>query len=136
MVPIKRIVIDQNKCSGCRLCEVTCSEFHEGEINPALSRIIIVKNEEIGEDRPSICEQCDNAPCADSCPIDAISYNAKTGVWIVDEEICTGCGLCVEACPFNVIYLHPVMGVAYKCDLCGGDPQCVIVCNLSALKWE
>lgn len=135
MVSMRKIVFDQNKCSGCRLCEVVCSEFHEEEINPALSRIIIVKNEEIGEDRPVICEQCDNAPCSAACPVDAISYNVKTGAWIVDKETCTGCGFCVDACPFNAIHLHPKRGVAYKCDYCGVDPQCVRVCELSALHW-
>jgi len=136
-VTIKKIVVDKNKCSGCRQCEVVCSEFHEnGEITPALSRIIIEKNEEIGEDKPRICKQCNSAPCADICPFDAILYNTKTGAWIVDEEICTGCGLCVEACPFNAIHLHSTMGIAYKCDLCGGDPKCVRACNLSALKWR
>ena len=133
----KSLIVNKSICSGCRLCELVCSEFHEdGEINPSLSRVIITKKEEIGQDIPGICSQCKNAPCATVCPVKAISHDQNIGAWIVDKEVCTGCGLCVKECPFDAIHIHPKMGVAYKCDLCGGDPQCVKVCNLSALKYE
>lgn len=133
---IRKIVVNKSICSGCRLCEVVCSEYHEEEINPALTRIIITKNEETGEDIPGICEQCADAPCAVACPVDCITFDDETYAWLVENEACIECGLCVTACPFNAIHMHPNIGVAYKCDHCGGAPECVRVCELSALTWE
>jgi Fe-S-cluster-containing dehydrogenase component len=43
----------------------------------------------------------------------------------VDVETCNGCGICVEACKFDSIHLHPVQNTPMVCDLCGGKPQCV-----------
>jgi Fe-S-cluster-containing hydrogenase component 2 len=43
--------------------------------------------------------------------------------------------LCVDACDDAAIHLHPRRNKAYKCDHCGGKPECVRVCELGALKW-
>ncbi|HLV44382.1 MAG TPA: hypothetical protein VKY39_05465, partial [Aggregatilineales bacterium] len=55
-----------DKCSGCRLCEITCSEFHEGKIWPAASRVRVHEYYP-GLEFPVLCYQCGNAPCADAC---------------------------------------------------------------------
>jgi len=39
----KVLMIDYEKCTGCRICEMACSAKHEGAINPFQSRIKIVK---------------------------------------------------------------------------------------------
>jgi Fe-S-cluster-containing hydrogenase component 2 len=52
----------------------------------------------------------------------------------VDEKLCTACGLCQYACPFDAIHMHPSRHIAMICDLCGGDPQCAKYCALGALK--
>lgn len=44
--------------------------------------------------------------CARVCPFDAIYLNEK-GLAAVDEDICTGCGKCAEACPKNGIVIMP-----------------------------
>lgn len=132
----RKIVTDPDRCSGCRYCEVVCVESHEEIINPRWARIRVRKEEEPGLDVPEICLQCADAPCAAACPVEAIRFDAGTGAWLVDEEACTGCGLCVEACQYEAIHLHPERGTAYKCDHCSGAPECVLVCNLGALKWE
>jgi len=45
--------------------------------------------------------------CVVSCPFDAIHMNDNL-LPVVDPEKCTACGKCVEACPRNLIELHPV----------------------------
>lgn len=128
-------LVDPNKCTGCRTCEVSCSLAHEKDIiNPFLARIRVQKDEEAGRDTPKTCRQCRNAPCAQACPQGAINFQAVLGAWVVDEDRCNGCGACVEACPFDCIFLHPGRQVAVKCDLCGGEPRCVRECSQQALS--
>ena len=50
-------------------------------------------------------------------------------VLIVDEEKCTNCGECYDVCPPGVIQEHPDREVAFKCDLCDGEPQCIAFCQ-------
>jgi Fe-S-cluster-containing dehydrogenase component len=48
---------------------------------------------------------------------------------MVDETKCTGCGICIDACPGRVPHLHPERKRILICDLCDGKPQCVKVCQ-------
>ena len=50
-------------------------------------------------------------------------------VLVVDEEKCTNCGDCYDVCSYGVIHEHPERKVAFKCDLCDGDPQCITFCQ-------
>jgi len=53
------------------------------------------------------------------------------------EEHCISCGSCMEACPYDGIYLHVTLDVYLKCDLCRGrscGPVCVEVCPTGALS--
>jgi len=122
------IARDPDNCSGCRRCEVVCSLFHEGKIWPETSRIrvfMLIPTVEI----PHLCAQCDDAPCVHSCPVGALSIDGKTGAILVNKEVCTGCGTCIDACPGRVPVIHPTEKYALICDLCGGEPQCVKVCQ-------
>ena len=115
-----------NLCTGCRTCELACSFRHEGVFNPRKSRIRIVR--ELTKDCPIYCRHCEGPPCVRVCPVNAFVQDERTGAFTVDEDACTGCGACVQACPFGAIALDPGMRRALKCDLCGGDPACVKVC--------
>ncbi|MFQ6076083.1 MAG: 4Fe-4S dicluster domain-containing protein [Candidatus Bathyarchaeia archaeon] len=119
---------DYLNCSGCRKCEIACSLHHEGKIWPEASRIrvfMLTPTLEI----PHFCAQCQDYPCIESCPVDALSTNDDTGAVLVDKEKCTACGNCIEACPGRIPHLHPTEDYAVICDLCGGDPQCAKVCQ-------
>jgi len=127
------IVRDYLRCSGCRKCEIACSLFHENRIWPEASRIrvfMLVPGAEV----PHFCFQCRDYPCVESCPVDALSIDKDNGAVLVDKEKCNGCGLCIDACPGRVPHLHPNEKYVVICDLCGGKPQCVKVCQKG--KWD
>ncbi len=122
------IVRDYLRCSGCRRCEIACSLHHEGKIWPEASMIrvfMLVPGVEV----PHLCAQCQDYPCVHACPVEALSVDEKTGAVLVDQEKCTSCGLCIDACPGKVPHLHPTKRYAVICDLCRGDPQCAKVCQ-------
>jgi carbon-monoxide dehydrogenase iron sulfur subunit len=125
----KVILADPNKCTGCRVCELACSLKHEGVFAPSLSRIRIVKIEEIGINNPISCLDCSKMLCVEACPTGA-NQPMK-----VDRRLCLGCRECVAACPFGAMDYNPVERVAFKCDLCGGDPECVKYCIPGALSF-
>jgi carbon-monoxide dehydrogenase iron sulfur subunit len=129
-VPHRKIfTINRESCTGCRICEMVCSLKWEGEgVNPTRSRIKIISCPEKGIFVPRVCRFCRSPSCVSSCPKGALSREAETGIIMVDEEKCVGCGLCVEACDFGGISLHPEKNSVMICDLCGGDPLCVRYC--------
>jgi len=113
-------------------CELYCSFKFYKTHNPARARIHVIRSEPY-IDAPIICLQC--GLCISSCPNGAISRNRKTGAIVVDEKKCTGCSLCVSSCPIGMITIDPVTHVAIKCDLCGGDPECVKRCPEGTLQY-
>ena len=130
---MKLIEIFHSKCVGCRLCEMICSLFHEGECSTSMSRIRIVRDEEFGNNLVSLCIQCAGGYCVESCPYGALSRDPETGVVIIDDKLCNGCETCVDACPLGAISYDKERDVVFKCDLCGGDPECVKFCSRGTL---
>jgi carbon-monoxide dehydrogenase iron sulfur subunit len=131
----KNLAVDYEKCTGCRLCELVCTVMHDGVSNPARSRIRIVKWEAEGQYVPIVCQQCEDAPCSKICPVGAIKRDAQVGFWQIDSTICIGCRSCVGACPFGAMNYTPIDHKVFKCDLCGGDPQCVRFCDKKAVDY-
>lgn len=121
------------KCSGCRKCEIACSLYHENKIWPEASRVRVFMLVP-GAETPHLCVQCDDYPCVESCSLKALSVNEKTGAVLVDDAKCTGCGVCINACPGKIPHLHPGKKRILICDLCDGKPECVKVCKEG--KWN
>lgn len=128
-------MINYEKCTGCRLCELVCSVMHNGVSNPSRSRIKIVKWESEGLYIPMSCQQCQDAPCMNVCPVKAISRDKALDHVKVDYDICIGCRACVSACPFGAMSFDSADRQVIKCDLCDGDPQCVRFCEVKALEY-
>ncbi len=134
-MPRKIFVIDPERCTGCRLCELVCAVKHTGLSNPTRSRIRIIKWDNEGVYLPTHCRQCRDAPCMDACPEQAIYRDKADGVVMVDDDQCIGCQACVEACPFGAMGFDSDREQVFKCDLCGGDPQCVRFCDMKAVDY-
>lgn len=138
-----RIVFDPQSCRACKVCEISCAIYHEGKAGASMARINI-RFDEFQETDPisaTFCFQCQDAPCIQACPVEAMSRAADTGAVLIDEERCIGCMQCRDACPWDVPKRHPEERLAIKCDLCSersAGPLCVKVCPLSgkALRYE
>jgi protein NrfC len=154
------LLVDIRKCQGCISCMLACSLVHEGLHSASLSRIQILQNpfEKFPHDLTiEQCRQCVDPACVNACPEDALTVNAAFGnVRMVDKEKCTGCGNCVDACPYTPKRLMVVEDETFnrdlksqKCDLCantpyhwdekGGGPNgkqaCVEVCPVGAITF-
>jgi Fe-S-cluster-containing hydrogenase component 2 len=131
----KILMINHEKCTGCRLCEIVCSVFHEGVSNPSRSRINIIKWEAEGLYIPMSCQQCEDAPCMTICPVKAISRDQALDYVKIDYDVCIGCRSCMAVCPFGAMGFNVIDRKVFKCDLCEGDPQCVRFCDVKAVEY-
>jgi carbon-monoxide dehydrogenase iron sulfur subunit len=128
-----KLILDEKKCTGCRICELICSATHQGVFNTGKTHLKII----VGATKTTIKKQLKSCTlclsCAESCPAGAISFNDK---WlVVTRELCTGCGQCVDVCPEGVIYLN-VDGKAEVPDFCQGKPSCIEWCPHQAISRE
>ncbi len=130
----KTLVVDVQKCTGCRQCEMVCSYAHEGVYAPSLSRVRVVKFEERCLAVPTMCADCHTPVCLEACPTRALRARAD-GAVVVDEARCIGCKECVLACPFGAASIHPDKGTAFRCDLCDGRTLCVEGCPAGAIAF-
>jgi tetrathionate reductase subunit B len=132
-------VIDISRCIDCRACLVACSA--ENNVGMKYTRIWVkdtgVKGEFPNLTRtfvPYNCMHCENPPCVEVCVSGATFKDKDTGLVLVDQEACIGCGYCVDACPYNARYLDRERGVVDKCTGCiqrvlvGQQPACVATC--------
>ena len=131
------LAINADNCTGCRMCELACSSAKEGKFLPDRSRIKVIDNRLEGWSRPAVCLQCEEPMCMAVCPSQAISKKTTVqgnSVVEVDAEKCYGCQSCVMACPFGAISFFS-KAKAVKCDLCGGEPECVKFCFYDCLQF-
>ncbi len=84
------------------------------------------------------CNHCDDAPCVTICPTVAL-YRRPDGIVDFDGARCIGCKSCMQACPYDALYIDPTTNTAAKCHYCahrlevGLEPACVIVCPEQAI---
>jgi protein NrfC len=148
------IVYDSRLCLGCQSCMFACSMTHEGEGNPSISRIQIIRDAPSFTKYPydivmSVCRQCVTPLCVQNCPTGACHVDAANGnVRRIDQEKCVGCKRCIDSCPqrpHRTIW-NSAIKKSTKCDLCtkapywsmqggpGGHQACVENCPVKALK--
>jgi Fe-S-cluster-containing hydrogenase component 2 len=124
----KLAVKDQNACMACLSCSLACAAAFYKNDNPYkenLSCIQIVSRDD--KPRVTACPQCGS--CAKVCEAGAITKNDK-GIFMLSAKLCTGCGKCVTACPFQLIVKAASKPNPTKCIACG---ICVKACPVDIL---
>ncbi len=121
----------KEKCVNCKICEEVCSFRFGDVINPKVAAIRIGREEgRWGTPYAMVCDLCtglDTQECIAACPEEALILT--NGVIFWDEEKCTLCEDCVDACPQRgVAYDDSEPGRINICDLCGGEPLCIEWC--------
>lgn len=116
------LTIDHDSCWGCRACEVACKQENRASYN--LKLISVLENRPaVADSEPefsffvNVCRHCETPDCADACPENAI-VKREDGLVVLDDELCSGCGICVEACPYDAIAFDTGKNKAMKCNLC------------------
>jgi anaerobic carbon-monoxide dehydrogenase iron sulfur subunit len=131
---VKTLIVDPSKCTSCRLCELACSGHNAGAFQPSRAHVHVTIHVDEAFYFPRICLQCDDAPCIDACPCDALMRDPRTNAVVVQEDKCNECRTCEDACPYGAIRVWDSR--VWKCELCGGDPECVRFCAPQALRYD
>ncbi|HLN53309.1 MAG TPA: 4Fe-4S dicluster domain-containing protein [Lentimicrobium sp.] len=154
---LKAIIVDFDKCAGCRTCETVCSAYQhqvviDGEKlhglgNPKLANIKVMHhNPDV--DIPTVCTNCPESLCIKYCPSEpdpvtgykAIYRDPETLAINTNHKQCISCGSCASNCEregAGIIVMNPVTEhPEHICDHCGGDPQCVKHCPYGALTFK
>ena len=134
---MKIFMMDPEKCTGCRLCELSCSFAKHNVFNRELSNIRIEADEDMALNVPIKCMQCDSSPCIRACVTRALHKDENTGAVLLDADRCILCKACVIACPFGCVSLiSPGSALQISiCDLCSGRPACAGVCYSGAISY-
>ncbi len=141
---MKEILIDIEKCMGCKSCEIACRVAHSKSKNlfdaifeERLSQKRVFVENIDGIPIPIQCRHCEEAPCTIACMTGAL-YKDEKGITCYNESICVGCFMCVMVCPFGVINNNRYEKKIIKCDRCPDReiPSCVEACPTNALSFN
>ncbi len=135
-------VIDNRKCIGCHACTTACKSEHEVPVGVNRTWVKNVETGVFPETKRLFsvmrCNHCSDAPCVTICPTEAL-YTRSDGIVDFDKDRCIGCKSCMQACPYDALYIDPDTNTAAKCNYCahridvGLEPACVNVCPEHAI---
>ena len=135
-------VIDHNRCIGCHACTVACKEEHNVPVGVFRTWVKYIEKGQFPHTSRHFgvmrCNHCDDAPCVEICPTRAL-FRRDDGIVDFDNSRCIGCQSCMQACPYDALYLDPNTHTAAKCNFCAHriemnlEPACVVVCPTQAI---
>ena len=135
-------LIDQHRCIGCHACTVACKEEHDIPLGVNRTWVKYVEKGVYPDTRRHFavlrCNHCDDAPCIEICPTVAL-FRRDDGIVDFDNERCIGCKSCMQACPYDALYIDPNKNTAAKCNFdasrveMGYKPACEVVCPTQAI---
>ena len=135
-------IIDNRKCIGCHACTTACKSEHDVAVGVNRTYVKQVEKGEFPNTRRIFsvmrCNHCTDAPCVEICPVEAL-YTRDDGIVDFDNNRCIGCKSCMQACPYDALYIDPENNTAAKCNYCahrvdvGREPACVTVCPEHAI---
>jgi Fe-S-cluster-containing dehydrogenase component/formate-dependent nitrite reductase membrane component NrfD len=135
-------VIDQNRCIGCHACTVACKEEHNIAVGVNRTWVKYIEKGRYPDTRRHFavlrCNHCDDAPCIEICPTVSL-FRRADGIVDFDHERCIGCKSCMQACPYDALYIDPERNTAAKCNFdasrveMGYKPACEVVCPTQAI---
>ncbi len=135
-------VLDMTRCIGCHACTVACKSENAVPVGDFRTWVKYTEEGSFPEVDRSFtvlrCNQCSDAPCVTICPVTALDKRPD-GIVDIDHDVCIGCKACMQACPYDAIYLNEGTGTAEKCHFCahrvenGLAPACAVVCPTEAI---
>lgn len=135
-------IIDNRKCIGCHACTTACKAEHEVPVGVNRTWVKQVEKGAFPHTKRLFsvmrCNHCSDAPCVEICPTEALFFR-NDGIVDFDKERCIGCKSCMQACPYDALYIDPETHTAAKCNYCahridiGLEPACVNVCPEHAI---
>ncbi|MGI9605904.1 MAG: 4Fe-4S dicluster domain-containing protein [Acidimicrobiales bacterium] len=136
-------LLDSDNCIGCHACTVACKSEHDVPLGVNRTWVKYIETGTFPDVARKFnvmrCNQCDDAPCMKICPTSAL-FRADNGVVDFQDDDCIGCKSCMNACPYDALYINPETNTAHKCNMCnhrlevGLEPSCQIVCPTEAIK--
>ncbi|MCY3651729.1 MAG: polysulfide reductase NrfD [bacterium] len=135
-------VIDQTACIGCHACTVACKTEHDVPLGVNRTWVKYIESGTWPDTTRAFsvmrCNHCADAPCVTICPTGAL-FTRPDGIVDFDTSLCIGCKSCMQACPYDALYIDPQDNTAQKCNYCvhrvevGLEPACVVVCPEGAI---
>jgi molybdopterin-containing oxidoreductase family iron-sulfur binding subunit len=163
------MVIDLRFCDGCQSvakppqCTEACIVGHFA--SQPMEWIQVYEDDLPGGGTrfvPTPCQQCQNPPCTNVCPV-AATFTTPEGVVLIDQHRCFGCRICMAACPYDRRFFNwgtppqppeaqsrtydiedqspALRGTVMKCDFCpdmaraGRLPHCAQACPNHAIYY-
>ena len=136
-------LLDSDSCIGCHACTIACKSEHDVPLGVNRTWVKYIETGSFPDVSRHFsvmrCNQCEDAPCMTICPTNAL-FRADNGVVDFQDDNCIGCKSCMNACPYDALYINPETNTAQKCNFCNHRiemdlaPSCVVVCPTEAIK--